>query len=167
LPPPPLRRAVYFNAKALPRPILIDEARFQAMEVQQNQTPAWVWSELPDKSWWWHKYTVYLYSGGGVFDDAAALVFRYHEKKARSLEHAQALMAASLGPAQVVRREGIPEDIKRAVWRRCQNRCVKCGSQEVLEIDHILPVAMGGRSSLDNLQLLCITCNRQKGATIS
>jgi len=31
-------------------------------------------------------------------------------------------------------------------------------------IDHIFPRARGGQNNLDNLQLLCITCNAQKGA---
>ena len=32
------------------------------------------------------------------------------------------------------------------------------------EMDHVLPVARGGTNSDDNAQLLCMTCNRSKGA---
>ena len=32
------------------------------------------------------------------------------------------------------------------------------------EVDHIKPVALGGKSTEDNAQLLRTLCNRQKGA---
>ncbi|MBR2352886.1 MAG: HNH endonuclease, partial [Clostridia bacterium] len=32
-----------------------------------------------------------------------------------------------------------------------------------LEVDHIIPVSKGGKSTLDNLQTLCERCNRGKG----
>jgi 5-methylcytosine-specific restriction endonuclease McrA len=32
------------------------------------------------------------------------------------------------------------------------------------EVDHIMPIALGGRNSKENLQLLCAPCNRSKGA---
>jgi tetratricopeptide (TPR) repeat protein len=60
----------------------------------------------------------------------------------------------------------IAEEVRHAVWRRDGGRCVQCGSQENLEFDHIIPVARGGASTERNLQLLCETCNRRKGAAI-
>lgn len=41
-------------------------------------------------------------------------------------------------------------------------RCLNCGREETLVIDHILPVAKGGLSSPENLQLLCSECNTLK-----
>ena len=58
----------------------------------------------------------------------------------------------------------IPRNVQREVWRRDQGRCVECGSKEKLEFDHIIPFARGGSNTVRNVQLLCETCNRSKGA---
>jgi 5-methylcytosine-specific restriction endonuclease McrA len=63
-------------------------------------------------------------------------------------------------------REVIPDDVRIFVWRRDKGRCVRCGSQERLEFDHIIPLEKGGSNTARNLQVLCERCNRQKGATI-
>lgn len=52
------------------------------------------------------------------------------------------------------------------VWQRDRGQCVKCGSRERLEFDHIIPLVAGGSSTERNIQLLCETCNRSKGATV-
>jgi HNH endonuclease len=66
----------------------------------------------------------------------------------------------------VRRRLPIPDEVRVLVWRRDEGKCVRCGSSERLEFDHIIPVEKGGSSTARNIQLLCETCNRQKGATI-
>jgi hypothetical protein len=63
-------------------------------------------------------------------------------------------------------RKAIPEEVRHAVWRRDEGRCTKCGSQEDLEFDHVIPVSRGGSDTERNLQLLCESCNRKKSATI-
>lgn len=44
--------------------------------------------------------------------------------------------------------------------------CVSCGEKEEkkLTIDHIKPVSKGGTDELQNLQILCRSCNSKKGA---
>jgi tetratricopeptide (TPR) repeat protein len=69
-------------------------------------------------------------------------------------------------PAERQSRTAIPEDVRHAVWRRDEGRCVQCGSQESLEFDHIIPVSRGGSNTERNLQLLCEPCNREKSAKI-
>jgi hypothetical protein len=63
-------------------------------------------------------------------------------------------------------RTGIPEEVRIAVWRRDNGRCVRCGSRERLEYDHIIPVSRGGGSTVRNIELLCEICNRSKGPNI-
>lgn len=43
--------------------------------------------------------------------------------------------------------------------------CLNCGSSTSLEVDHVVPLALGGSNKMGNLQILCATCNRSKGAT--
>ncbi len=52
---------------------------------------------------------------------------------------------------------------RKRVLLRDKRRCVKCGSGENLEIDHVVPLAKRGSNRLENLQLLCQICNRRKG----
>ena len=57
----------------------------------------------------------------------------------------------------------IPSSIKREVWGRVNGQCVKCGSEENLHFDHIIPYSKG-RSSLvaENIQKLCAKHNLEK-----
>lgn len=78
-------------------------------------------------------------------------------------------------------KRGVPPQIKRrerqklrrhyrewqrelaAVYGGC---CANCGGDEELVLDHIVPIAKGGLSEFDNLQLLCAVCNRIKGKLV-
>ncbi len=64
-------------------------------------------------------------------------------------------------------RSPIPDEVKIYVWNRDGGRCVKCGGNRRLEFDHVIPVALGGANTARNLQLLCETCNRSKGAALT
>jgi len=63
-------------------------------------------------------------------------------------------------------RELIPENVRRFVWQRDGGHCVKCGSQERLEYDHVIALANGGSNTERNIQLLCESCNRKKGTHV-
>jgi HNH endonuclease len=59
-------------------------------------------------------------------------------------------------------RESIPAAIRRAVWERDGGRCTWpldgggcCGSTHRLELDHVVPWARGGESTVENLRLTC------------
>ena len=50
------------------------------------------------------------------------------------------------------------------MFQRDGGRCVDCGSSFEIQYDHVIPVALGGASTFENLQILCADCNREKGA---
>lgn len=52
------------------------------------------------------------------------------------------------------------------ILRRDNYECVACGSEDRITPDHIIPKSHGGRSTPDNLQTLCCSCNSKKGAAI-
>ena len=64
----------------------------------------------------------------------------------------------------------IPAAVKREVWRRDQGCCTfvdrdsgrRCGSRFFLEMDHIVPVAVGGGAELGNLVLRCAAHHRYR-----
>ena len=64
------------------------------------------------------------------------------------------------------KREIIPQDVMDKVWNRDGGRCVKCGNQENLEFDHIIPFSKGGSSTYRNIQILCKKCNIEKSNKI-
>lgn len=67
-----------------------------------------------------------------------------------------------------VERGKVSNKMRFSILKRDGYRCRKCGVSErfaPLEIDHIMPIAKGGKSTYDNLQTLCHSCNVQKGDT--
>ena len=60
-----------------------------------------------------------------------------------------------------------PEKTKLAVWERQGHKCALCGKEfdiEFMEGDHITPWHDGGRTTVENCQMLCRECNRRKGS---
>lgn len=60
----------------------------------------------------------------------------------------------------------ISEAIRQEVFLRAKRRCEYCQAQKAiivtLEIDHIMPLSLGGQTELDNLCLACRPCNANK-----
>lgn len=65
-----------------------------------------------------------------------------------------------------VERGKVSNRMRFAIFRRDGERCKRCGSRHNLEIDHIVPISKGGKSTYDNLQTLCHSCNMEKGTDI-
>jgi hypothetical protein len=62
----------------------------------------------------------------------------------------------------------IPSTIRQHIAAAALQRCGYCQTQELvigmpLEIEHIIPEALGGSSEIENLWLACPRCNRYKG----
>jgi hypothetical protein len=61
----------------------------------------------------------------------------------------------------------IPQGVRFDVFRRDNFTCVYCGASSpdvVLECDHKVPVAKGGKDDQENLVTACFDCNRGKSA---
>lgn len=68
-----------------------------------------------------------------------------------------------------VERGRVSNKMRFSIMERDGWRCKYCGKIDTgnnLEIDHIIPIAKGGKSTYDNLQTLCHDCNVRKGDTI-
>ena len=63
------------------------------------------------------------------------------------------------------KRKPIPIKLRAEVFRRDNHLCLRCGAEDGLSIDHIVPVSKGGQNTIDNLQTLCMPCNVSKGVT--
>ena len=84
--------------------------------------------------------------------------------------HLAALNCSGVVPGP--RSRYIPVAVRREVWRRDQGCCSyvdrhsgrRCGSRYRLEIDHVVPFALGGATELSNLRLRCSAHHRLRHA---
>lgn len=61
--------------------------------------------------------------------------------------------------------ESMSRRIRPIILEQDDFTCQICGDTDgPLEIDHIVPLALGGTNDIENLQVLCRSCNRRKGA---
>lgn len=55
--------------------------------------------------------------------------------------------------------------LRKQVFVRDGEVCAYCGTTSgPFEIDHVIPLAIGGTNELDNLAVACRPCNRQKNS---
>jgi hypothetical protein len=115
--------------------------------------------------------------------DWALYYDNYHDKTLDTVEMAKRI-STLMRDSEIQRQSGIipyvltgderhldlrafPEDIKLAVWEQQGHICPLCGKEfdfEFMEGDHIKPWREGGRTVIENCQMLCRDCNRHKGA---
>jgi hypothetical protein len=68
---------------------------------------------------------------------------------------------AAVSDGKISRPKNLTAAVARKVWRRAGSACEVCGSTFALEIDHRVPRAKGGSSDVDNLRLICRSCNQR------
>jgi len=64
--------------------------------------------------------------------------------------------------SRMIETDPVPPALRYQALMRSAGRCVLCGAtkeETTLHVDHILPRSRGGKNTIDNLQVLCATCN--------
>ncbi len=176
-----LRRRWVFRTGTLESDRTLSRGELQRVLAEQEQRPVAVLQDDDARTWWMAGGIVYVERSGLSADDVAALLTEREDRAQRKLERAHALRArqasraasatgaSAAAPAGInpPSRRGIPRDLRLAVWQRDGGRCTSCGAEFDLQYDHVIPVALGGATSEQNLQLLCGACNQRKGSAIA
>lgn len=141
---------------------------YKQLLVHQEVGPMLVMqSDALRRQWWMFRGEFFWDDEGLNGWEVDALLKERAIKRQRRLDRAVATVQQQKRSEASTQRHPISDDVRMFVWQRDKGRCVKCGSQKNLEFDHIIPVSMGGSNTARNIQLLCETCNRSKGASIS
>lgn len=138
--------------------------RVRAVEAAQRERPVRIVRD-GRRCTWLFEGRFYSADEGLTQGDVLALIRERERRARRRLERAHAALARE-GAEPAARRERIALEIRRAVFERDGGRCVECGSAFDIQYDHVIPVSMGGAGTFENLQLLCASCNRHKGAAL-
>jgi 5-methylcytosine-specific restriction endonuclease McrA len=145
------------------RPVRLSPGRLNELSAVQHEHPVNV-ARNGARRWWWFEDAFYWETAGYGDGDVLALIRDRQRKNKQRLARAHTLLGAEQSSRR--RRETIPRDVRRAVFERDGGRCTQCGENFDLQYDHVIPVALGGASTVENLQLLCSPCNQEKGADI-
>jgi 5-methylcytosine-specific restriction endonuclease McrA len=144
--------------------------KWTKLEVQEflnysAQWPGYV-AELEGRWYWAHAGRIFSDNDGLTQQQVWALLLTRDQREQRKVDRAIAMVHHGPVAGEPVRGH-ISDEIKQYVWTRDGGRCRNCQSTAELQFDHIIPVAMGGSSEPENLQLLCGPCNRMKGAGLT
>lgn len=136
---------------------------FEAIRETQDETPI---ALLRDgrRTLWHFRDCFYWEDEGLANDDVKALALQRERRKQQKLQTAHTLMQAQSAGRPT--RVPIPAELRRRVFERDGGVCVECGSNFDLQYDHVLPVAHGGATTFQNLQILCADCNHRKSDSI-
>jgi len=134
------------------------QASFEALKAAQEAQPVEILHQGNRTLWYFHDRFYWEDDGLGD-DDVKALVLQRERRVQQKVQTAHSLMRAEESGRPI--RSPIPSDLRRVVFERDGGRCVECGSTFDLQYDHILPVALGGATTVENLQILCADCNRR------
>lgn len=94
-----------------------------------------------------------------------ALISELERRRCAKTEQPREVLPSKSHASANVRR--IPASVRRAVHHRGRGQCTfvgaggkRCESRSRIELDHVVPIARGGESTVENLRLLCRAHNQ-------
>lgn len=114
---------------------------------------------------WWTDAGLFWADGDLTGEDVELLVWDRQRRQDARLDRLRKIRARD-EEVTGARRERIPDEVRAFVWERDAGQCVQCSAEDDLQFDHVIPVAKGGGNTVDNIQVLCGDCNRQKSDSI-
>ena len=91
------------------------------------------------------------------------IVLLFQEASERNLQKLNRLSSS----ASESQPDYMPEKIRVAAWRRGGGKCSKCGRRDQLDFEFILPPSRGGKTSPDNIRIVCHACGREPAPATS
>ncbi|WP_419552025.1 HNH endonuclease [Candidatus Poriferisodalis sp.] len=144
---------------------VLNQTAYEEVTAQRKRDGAARIGRDADRVLWWTDSGLYWSDPELKGKDVALLIWDRQRRQDSKLERLRKIRTKS-EDITAARRERIPDEVRAIVFERDSGRCQKCGSQDDLEYDHIIPVAKGGGNSVNNIQILCADCNRRKGSSI-
>jgi hypothetical protein len=144
------------------RRVTVDQ--FRALEAQSAERPVH-YMTIGERAFWRYDGKWHTDNEGLDAQQVHALLVTRAMRNSDRVNRAMTIAAQGQLPVPS-QRTGIAPEVRQLVWQRDQGRCVYCGATSELQLDHQIPVSMGGSNTEANLQLLCGPCNRRKGAAV-
>lgn len=149
-----------------------ERARYRLNPDQtRNRKYQWYWSNAESRRAARNKYY-----WANVNTERAKARLRYQQNDERERERGRLWRKANKVTCRIAyhrykaRRRANGGTFTKQQWNAlCQkydNRCLSCGEQKPLTIDHIIPISKGGSNDISNIQPLCLSCNDRKSNKI-
>jgi hypothetical protein len=107
------------------------------------------------------RHSVPTGDSGEIIDRALTLLLEQVERQKCAATDRPRVGKGSSSRRRTPSGRTIPADVRRVVWTRDHGRCAfvgadgPCGETAFLEFHHVVPFAMGGAATVDNIQLRC------------
>jgi 5-methylcytosine-specific restriction endonuclease McrA len=164
-------RAVMFQSEQAPEPARGSRARVVPVSEDRVKVELFVTRSTYEKMRYAQELGSHSMSASGLaelFDEGLDAVIEKREKRK---------FAATSRPRTPVNRPGskryVPAHVYRAVWKRDDAQCTfvsqdghRCGERNMVEFDHMVPVALGGRATMESMRLRCRAHNQYEAERV-
>lgn len=100
------------------------------------------------------KHKEYYQNNKSVVRERYVRLYSENSERYRGYRHSYRTLKQKAGSFSILDKE------LKALY---SSPCRHCGATDNITADHIIPIALGGRHSIGNLQPLCVSCNSSKG----